>query len=80
MNICICVTESLCCVPEINTTLEIKCTPIKLNFFTVVKTEGFFIIFRQRTTNLQGIERTKNSGLSAQLVKNLNSVGLGVVN
>ena len=77
MNICI--TESLCCIPEINTTLEIKCNKIKIIFFfTVVKTEGFLIIFRQRT-NLQEIKRTKNSGLGAQLVKNLNSVGLGVV-
>ena len=30
MNICICIAESLCCTPEINTTLQINCTPIKM--------------------------------------------------
>ena len=27
MNVCICITESFCCTPETNTTLEINYTP-----------------------------------------------------
>ena len=44
MKICICITESLCCTPEMNTTLEINCTPIKVklkkrkNYFRVMRT------------------------------------------
>ena len=30
MAVCICITESLFCTPETNTTLEINCTPIEL--------------------------------------------------
>ena len=29
MNVCMCITESLCCTAEINTTVEINCTSIK---------------------------------------------------
>ena len=29
MNICVCITESLCCTPEMNTTLYTNYTPIK---------------------------------------------------
>ena len=33
MCVCVCVTESLCCTPETNTTLQINCTSMENNFF-----------------------------------------------
>ena len=32
-NRCICITDSLCCMPEINTTLKVNYTLIKLKKF-----------------------------------------------
>ena len=31
VDICICITDSLCCISETNTTLSINYTPIKIN-------------------------------------------------
>ena len=31
MNICICMTESHCCTPETNITIQINYTPIKIS-------------------------------------------------
>ena len=33
IDTCLCITESLCCTPETNTTSLINCAPIKINFF-----------------------------------------------
>ena len=30
MDICICIADSLCCIPETNTALEVNYTPIKI--------------------------------------------------
>lgn len=32
VDICKCITDSLCCTPETDTTLYINCTPIEINF------------------------------------------------
>ena len=37
VDICICITDSLCCTPETNTTLKINYTPIKRKKFVVIK-------------------------------------------
>ena len=36
---CICITDSLCCTPETNTTLQINYTPIKFFFKKVNESE-----------------------------------------
>ena len=37
MDTCICITESVCCTPEINTTLLMNYAPIKQNFKPPIK-------------------------------------------
>ena len=67
MGICICITESLCCTPEIDTTLYINYTPIKNVLKNAKKNPSIAILKKKYNEHLYN--NTANNIMNMKFIK-----------